>query len=1012
MNERVFEAAVIARAKLKSTGVSAEFVGERDDGTEIYQGLVEFTFEVFEYLKGGGGDELVAVATVESRVGEIRRVMETGVRGQPFEWRRFNMENPYTSMEAALEAARALARDRDTRWDGREAIIMLTRQPVPGSTDGDERYAFGRIYAYTIESKYGLWLPSAEPASAGASGTSSGEARFLLDATTQPETISVAEMRTLAARMEKWRRDGEGVEGHLKCIRASFWDETLANGVKESGGSTYLRYDHSLASGMPVGTVVEAIPHAEGSRVWLGGGDAELFEIASHSNGVTLAKRPLPAGEYAFYKKRQASRFIPCGYLPDRARNSIELFVSVTSPVGSLHEFFFDPVADGAAVAADATNGVLKPAAFTDANDAAATVSRIEWESGAVKMTVSPHTGLAGHFVDFIETDGSVSLSLAVSAATVDAANNALSWSATTQPWEDGDLLMVRIREPYAPAPTNLRSSRAGNGYLVAWNAVSGASQYALQTRIPGVQDWTDTTPFAEEDNQWYAPSQDLWCASSYEFRVRSYGDGIRYAAQWGEPSSVLVRDGHCNHAPEFSESAYSFSVAEDASSGYEVGTVFAADLDALSYSITAGNGDGKFAIGESSGVISVAGELDHATTPSYTLTVGASDGRSGTDSATVEIEILSVVVDYDADDDGLIEVSSLAQLDAVRWDLDGNGASTNASHAVAFPRASDGMGCPSTGCKGYELTADLDFDTDGDGSADSEDDYWNDGSGWDPIGDSSNEFRAIFDGNGRSLSNLFIDRDSTDRVGLFANTGGLSTVRNLRLVSVDVTGRDAVGGLVGYNNDSRVTSVCVSGDVAGRDYVGGITGRNDGAVKNGCSSAEVSGDDYVGGLVGWNYEILTVGYATGDVSGATLIGGLVGRNDAIMTNGYATGDVTASSEAGGLVGRNEGRITSGYATGDVTASSQAGGLVGSRHRRAQVSASYWDTGSSGLSASSGGVGKTTAELQSPTSAVGIYSAWDAVVWDFGTSAQYPAMKADIDGDSTSTLQEFGNQGR
>ena len=102
-----------------------------------------------------------------------------------------------------------------------------------------------------------------------------------------------------------------------------------------------------------------------------------------------------------------------------------------------------------------------------------------------------------------------------------------------------------------------------------------------------------------------------------------------------------------------------------------------------------------------------------------------------------------SATTDYDADDDGLIEVSSLAQLNAVRWDLDGNGtpSSGNAiSYAAAFPNAVSGMGCPSTGCTGYELTADLDFDTNGDGRTDvSGDDYWNNGVGWAPVGNPDN---------------------------------------------------------------------------------------------------------------------------------------------------------------------------------------------------------------------------------------------------------------------------------
>ena len=49
--------------------------------------------------------------------------------------------------------------------------------------------------------------------------------------------------------------------------------------------------------------------------------------------------------------------------------------------------------------------------------------------------------------MDFIELDGSVSLSLAVADATVDAANDTLIWSVPSPPWHDGDKLMVRIGE-------------------------------------------------------------------------------------------------------------------------------------------------------------------------------------------------------------------------------------------------------------------------------------------------------------------------------------------------------------------------------------------------------------------------------------------------------------------------------------------------------------------------------------------------------------------------------------
>ena len=89
---------------------------------------------------------------------------------------------------------------------------------------------------------------------------------------------------------------------------------------------------------------------------------------------------------------------------------------------------------------------------------------------------------------------------------------------------------------------------------------------------------------------------------------------------------------------------------------------------------------------------------------------------------------------DYDEDNDGLIDITTLAQLNAVRHDLFGDGDPTSSSGAAAynaaFPdrNASSGgrMGCPSGTCTGYELMNSLDFDTDGDGDVDTDDAYAN----------------------------------------------------------------------------------------------------------------------------------------------------------------------------------------------------------------------------------------------------------------------------------------------
>ena len=119
-------------------------------------------------------------------------------------------------------------------------------------------------------------------------------------------------------------------------------------------------------------------------------------------------------------------------------------------------------------------------------------------------------------------------------------------------------------------------------------------------------------------------------------------------------------------------------------------------------------------------------------------MTVRATDpdGLSAVDSFSVSVTLGTR--DYDRDDDDLIEVSTLAQLDAIRYDSNGNGVvddpSDWPSYFAAFTQATGNMGCSSR-CVGYELTADLDFDTDSSGGANDGDTYWNGGDGWEPIG-------------------------------------------------------------------------------------------------------------------------------------------------------------------------------------------------------------------------------------------------------------------------------------
>ena len=209
---------------------------------------------------------------------------------------------------------------------------------------------------------------------------------------------------------------------------------------------------------------------------------------------------------------------------------------------------------------------------------------------------------------------------------------------------------------------------------------------------------------------------------------------------------------------------------------------------------------------------------------------------------------------DYDTDGDGLIELCSLAQLNAIRWDADGNGAVNSAGnaadYAAAFPGAASGMGCPSGRCNGYELTADLDFDTNGNGEADAGDTYWNGGKGWTPINYGIGS-PIVFEGNGNTISNLFINVGRGENTGLFGSING-AIVRNLGLLSVDASGQGTAGGLAAVNS-GEIHGSYAHGSVSGQFAVGGLVGTSHGMIADSYTTGTVLGGSAVGGLVGWN---------------------------------------------------------------------------------------------------------------------------------------------------------------
>ena len=168
------------------------------------------------------------------------------------------------------------------------------------------------------------------------------------------------------------------------------------------------------------------------------------------------------------------------------------------------------------------------------------------------------------------------------------------------------------------------------------------------------------------------------------------------------------------------------------------------------------------------------------------------------------------------------------------------------------------------------------------------------------------------------------------------------------------------------------------------------------------------------------------------------MVGGLVGSNstDGRIMSSYAAGAVSGDYGVGGLLGFNLGKsvVIGSYAVGRVSGGDGIGGFLGWDYVSLQTTDSYWDIETSGQSRgvgtgpASGAEGKTTSELQTPTTYTGLYLHWDTDIddadgdghettgtddpWDFGSNDQYPALRADFDGDGEATWEEFGSQPR
>ena len=196
----------------------------------------------------------------------------------------------------------------------------------------------------------------------------------------------------------------------------------------------------------------------------------------------------------------------------------------------------------------------------------------------------------------------------------------------------------------------------------------------------------------------------------------------------------------------------------------------------------------------------------------------------------------------------------------------------------------------------------------------------------WEPIGNTTNRYMGTFDGNNKTITNLYINANQ-EYSGLFGYTYR-SAIKNLTFVNANVTNTNSFTGiLVGYGYGGTYQNIMTSTscEVYGGDGTGGIAGKLAGNAYNCVNYATVQGKEQVGGLFS-SYDSSTSITACANYGKVTAssqwVGGLVGYfNSGTIQDCANYGDVKGTNRVGGMAGFvSSGKIQNVFSYGNVSA--------------------------------------------------------------------------------------------
>ena len=215
---------------------------------------------------------------------------------------------------------------------------------------------------------------------------------------------------------------------------------------------------------------------------------------------------------------------------------------------------------------------------------------------------------------------------------------------------------------------------------------------------------------------------------------------------------------------------------------------------------------------------------------------------------------------------------------------------------------------------------------------------------GWLPIGNSSAKFQGTFNGNGKTISGLTINRVSTDDVGFFGSISG-ATIKDLTIIAVSIRGKQYVGGIAGDADESNISLCEVEVNLTGTDYLGGIAGY---AYDSNISLCEVevnlTGTNKLGGIAGYAYDSnISFCEVEVNITGTNYLGGIAGycrsyNTSSTIQNCIATTTIQTANTAnycGGIAGYCVAKyasntISKNHATCAIsTKGNYVGGVVG-----------------------------------------------------------------------------------